>query len=95
MKIILIVLAVVLFVWSLYDYLRIGIMIKQYSKEERKNRIKASVGGQVMFFLGLLLAAACLVTSIVYSKSSLLLSAVVCFSASSRGFCQVWEKQKA
>lgn len=32
METILIVLAVILFVWSLYDYLRIGIMIKQYSK---------------------------------------------------------------
>lgn len=86
MKIIGIVLAVIMAIWSMCDFLKIYLIKKRNKKLDSKVIFTATKAQYLWVALGVFLCGACLVGAYVYGKFVLVLLSVACLSGAAREF---------
>ncbi len=76
----------ILLILGCYDYIKIFVLMKKYSKENIKIIFTISIGRHISIFLRLCLAIVCMVWGILYSRETNLLLGAACLFAMSGEF---------
>ncbi len=81
------IIILILLLWGGYEYLKIFIMKKRYSKENIKIVFTISIGRHIGNLLGMCFGLLCIFLGTIYLESPLPLIGAVCFLMSSGDFC--------